>query len=284
MTGMRALLCRLLILLPLFGGCSAEEVATDDLTSARKAYTIGHFSEAERIYQHYLQDKPEGEHRQEAWNRIIEISLSIYGDYEKAANLLDSMYFEYGDDPEHAWNLLNRLAEVHESMRNWDDAIKVWRRALTTPALTEERMGTAYQRIAKIYSYQRDYKMAQDALASCEKQAVDPNIKATCLYQSAQTLEFMLQSTQAQMVDSKGIKEESPDIVAIQENIKSILVRINDLKGVDEERKAMATFLLADIMEAQGNRKEALKLFQSIQETYPNPKVVEARIESLTTK
>jgi tetratricopeptide (TPR) repeat protein len=281
---MRALLPGFLILVLLLWGCPAEESVTDDLASARKAYTIGHFSEAERIYQHYLQDKPEGEHRKEAWNRIIEISLSIYGDYEKAANLLDSMYFEYGDDPEQAWKLLNRLAEVYESMRDWDDAIKVWRRALNSPGLTQERMGTAYQRIAKIYSYQRNYTMAQEALAACEKQASDPDIKAACLYQSAQTLEFMLQSTQAQMTGGTDEKEESSDITAIQENIKSILARIDGLDGVDEERRAMATFLLADIMEAQGKRKDALQLFQSIQETYPNPKVVEARIEHLTKK
>lgn len=281
---MRVLLPGLLFLVLLLCGCPAEESVTDDLTSARKAYTIGHFSEAERIYQHYLQEKPEGEHRQEAWNRIIEISLSIYGDYEKAASLLDSMYFEYGEDPELAWNLLNRLAEVYESMRNWDEAIKVWRRALNSPGLTQERMGTAYQRIAKIYGYQRNYTMAQEALAACEKQASDPDIKAVCLYQSAQTLEFLLQSTQAQMPGGDDEKEASSDITAIQENIKSILARINDLDGVDEERRAMATFLLADIMEAQGKRKDALQLFQSIQETYPNPKVVEARIEHLTTK
>ncbi len=281
---MRALLPGLLILVLLLWGCPAEESGTDDLVSARKAYTIGHFSEAERIYQHYLQDKPEGKHRHEAWNRIIEISLSIYGDYEKAASLLDSMYFEYGDDPEQGWLLLNRLADVYESMRNWDDAVKVWRRALDSPGLTEERMGLAYQRIAKIYSYQRDYAMAQEALAACEKQATDPDIKAVCLYQSAQTLEFMLQSTQAQLPGGADKNEQSSDIIAIQENIKSILARINDLDGVDEERRAMATFLLADILEAQGKRKDALQLFQSIQETYPNPKVIESRIEYLIKK
>ncbi len=278
---MRALLFFIVVLPLLLFGCSSEQAVGDDLTSARNAYTIGHFSESERIYQHYLETRPEGGHRWEAWNRIVDISLNIYGDYEKTANLLDSMYFEFGEDSEKAWELLNRLAEVYESMRNWEEAVKTWRRALDIPALSPERAANTYLRIAKIYSYQRDYIMAQEALGACEKQAEDANMKATCLYQSAQTLEFLLRSNQAK---AAGDKDNNIDVKGIQENIKSILGRIRSLEGVDQDREAMATFLLADLLESQGRRQEAREMFQTIQESYPNPKVVEARLQNLAKK
>ena len=42
--------------------------------------------------------------------------------------------------------------------------------------------------------------------------------------------------------------------------------------------------MLADLMEDQGRRKEALELFKSIESTYPNPQAVEVRIKGLESR
>jgi len=279
MRSLRALLLALLLLLPAgFQGCTGPQDQEDALESARQAYSIGHFSEAERIYQHYLQAQPEGRQRWEAWSRLVEISINVLGDHEKAAGLLNSMYLEFGDDPQRAWELLSRLAMVNESMGRLGDAVKIWRKALALPGLDAARRGEVYMRMARLLRQQRDFDQAEKVLEACVEETQTPDVKGACLYQYAQTLEYMVRRAQAQSLDNEYSKL---DVSAAQERIKEVLQRIRNLEGADEELKAMATFLLADILEIQGSRDKARELFASIRETYPNPMVIEARLKAL---
>lgn len=259
-------------------GCPGQEGGDDALASARKAYSIGHFSEAERIYQHYLQAKPKGKQRFEAWNRLVEISINVVGDYEKAAGLLNSMYLEFGDDPARAWDLLKRLATVYEQMQRLGDAIKVWRKALALPGLVPEQRGEVYLRMAALLRQQREYAQAGQVLDACVQESPPPEVTAACLYLHAQVLENMLRRAQAQTLDNKY---GDLDVAAVQQRIKGLLNRIRTREGVSQERKAMATFLLADLLESQGQKEQARELFASIRETYPNPMVIEARLKGL---
>lgn len=277
---MRAL-CVLLLLASLFAGlvgCPSHEEGTDALQSARKAYSIGHFSEAERIYQHYLRAQPEGAQRWEAWNRLVEISVNVMGDYEKAAGLLNSMYLEFGDNPQRAWDLLTRLAAVHESMQRHMEAVKIWRRTLSLPQLTPQQRGEVFMRMATALRQEREYAEAGKVLEACVQEAQVPEVEGDCLYQYAQTLEIMVRRAQAQSLDKEYAEL---DIPAVQERIKGLLNRVRNLEKLDQERKAMATFLLADMLEAQGETKRARELFASIRETYPNPIVIKTRLENL---
>jgi len=259
-------------------GCPSQEGGDDALASARKAYSIGHFSEAERIYQHYLQARPEGKQRWEAWNRLVEISINILGDHEKAAGLLNSMYLEYGEDPARAWDLLTRLATIYENMQRYSDAVKVWRKALALPGITAEQRGEVYLRMAALLRQQREYAQAGKVLEACVQESPPAEMTATCLYQHAQVLENMLRRAQAQTLSNEY---SDVDVPALQQRIRGLLNRIRTLEGVSQERKAMATFLLADLMESQGQKEQARELFASIRETYPNPLVIEARLNGL---
>lgn len=275
---MRGFLIVVVLSLLFSGGCSSQQEREDALESARQAYSIGHFSEAERIYQHYLQAQPEGGQRWEAWNRLVEISINVMGDYEKAAGLLDSMYLEYGEDAQRAWDLLSRLAEVYEVMHRQGDAVKTWRKTLDLPGLTAEQRGQVYIRMAKILRQQNEFVQAEKVLEACVGEVELSEVKAGCLYEYAQTLEYMARRAQARTLENEV---NDLDVPAVQERIKSVLNRIRNLEGVDMERKAMATFLLADLLESQGKRDQARELFASIRETYPNPKVIEARLANL---
>ncbi len=265
------------LLLPLWG-CSLEPQQQDALESARQAYSIGHFSEAERIYQHYLQAQPEGKRRLEAWNRLLEIAVNVQNDMDKAANLLNSMYLEFGEDPQQAWLLLSRLAEVYEGQRRRQDALTVWKTALALPDLDETRRTEVYLRVARVLRQQQEFIQVEQVLAACEQEIQSPELKATCLYETAQTLEFMLRRAQAQTLEAK---DSTLDLESVRTRIEGILQRIRALEGVDEERKAMATFLLADLMENRGDKARARELFASIRETYPNPMVIEVRLKNL---
>lgn len=268
----------LLVLCAGLAACPSQDGGDDALVSARKAYSIGHFSEAERIYQHYLQARPEGDQRWEAWNRLVEISINVLGDYEKAAGLLNSMYLEFGDDPARAWDMLTRLATVYEQMQRFPDAVKVWRKALALPGLATEQRGQVYLRMAALLRQQREYAQAGQVLQACVQESPPPEVTGACLYQHAQVLENMLRRAQAQTLNNEYA---DLDVTDLQQRIKGLLNRIRTLDGVSQERKAMATFLLADLLESQGQKEEARELFASIRETYPNPMVIEARLKGL---
>lgn len=53
------------------------------------------------------------------------------------------------------------------------------------------------------------------------------------------------------------------------------------MPGADKELKALAGFLLGDALEQQGRTADALAMFESVRETYPNEMVVETRIRQL---
>ena len=62
----------------LFSGCTDEPARpADGLHEARQAFARKEFLDAERQYELYLQQHPEGTQRWEAWERLVDIALSI---------------------------------------------------------------------------------------------------------------------------------------------------------------------------------------------------------------
>lgn len=249
----------LFFILPGLAGCDDPEPPGVDLDMARQAYSRGHFSEAEKIYEQYLQDEPEGADRWEAWNRLLDVSMNVRIDPERAEALLDAMFLEFSEDSERAWSLLQKQAELHESLQEWEKAIESWQRALSSGDLSPEHRADVYLRLAKIHQQGREYDLAQEALTACLREDVDPEMLASCKFELAQTLGYMKRWNRT----------------------KTLLQEIMDDPEVGEERKALATFMLADIYETDGDKKKAKALLESILTTYPNPKVVETRLENL---
>lgn len=273
-----AALFLILTIMPLTGCWEQGGADEDALDSARQAYTIGHFSEAERIFEKYLEDNPDGNDRWEVWNRLLDISRDILGDYEKSVTLLDSMYLEFGDDPERAWDLLTDLGDLHESVHNWSAAAEVWKRILNLGFLTPKQRGKISIRLARVLRTQKDFIQADQVLATCVENAQDNDIKSWCLYEAAQNVEFQIRKAQAQTIESQ---ESKVDVKDLQNTLGLILERIRSLDNIDQERFALATFMLADLAESQGKNKEARELFASIADTYPNPMVIKARLKNL---
>ncbi len=77
----------------LTAACSGESSSgTEDIERARDSYSRGFYLEAEKDYERYLQVKPQGQFRKEAWERLSEIAVTIKGDLDRAVVLLDYFF------------------------------------------------------------------------------------------------------------------------------------------------------------------------------------------------
>lgn len=239
--------------------CGRGGGEASDLETVRQAYTKGFYLEARSGYERYLQLYPKGEHRLEAWERLLEIALNVSGNLERAISLLEAMILEYGHDNEVAWNLMNRLAELYEQGGQRVKALEAREKSLDFIGGDTERSVRTRLAMARLQRAQREYGLAVDLLKGCAGQAAEPKLRALCLYEEAQTYSFMQSWGQAK-------------------EVLEILVRE---KQAEPKIYAQAVFLLADVYEQELNFDKARELFKSIQASYPNPKVIEIRLQNL---
>ena len=247
------------LVLGMFMSCAEERELPSQVAEARESYAAGHFSDAEALYEEYLQTYPEGPQRWEAWNRLLDVALNVRGDYESGEALLEAMYLEFGMDPEIAFDLLSRLAGVYESMGDMDRAVQTWQECLKIEGLDIAHHPDVFMQLAKIFQLMRDYDLAVEALQACSDVTGDLAVKANCEYEMAQTLGYMQNWHRA----------------------KGVLDTVLEYEELDPELLALATFMLADIHEHEGDYSTARELLESIRDTYPNPRVVETRLEHL---
>ena len=73
LTHLFLLLCCALVL----AGCPGENEARDDLAEAREYMRHRDFMEAEKFFERYLRRNPEGEHRWEVWNNLVDLALNV---------------------------------------------------------------------------------------------------------------------------------------------------------------------------------------------------------------
>ena len=108
--------------------------------------------------------------------------------------------------------------------------------------------------------------------------------KPRCLYELAQTLEYMQRCIESQSIALSPEQVRSFDAKKNQQHIKELLLSIRALDRVNSERKALAGFMLAEVYENMGEISKAVSLLKSLKETYPNPKVIDVRLAYLKKK
>ena len=254
-------LLAVLIASALLVGCDAGGSAEDEvLDPVREAYVQGFYMEARLGYERYLQLFPKGEHRLEAWERLLEIALNVEGDLDGSIAHLEAMILEFGDRPDSTWPLMTQLAGLHEQRGNVNKALEIWEKAMELAAGNAERMMTTELNMARLYRIKREYGAALELLSRCEKTATDPHIRMQCLYEVAQTYSFMQSWGQAK-------------------EVLEVIVAAGD--EAPEDIHTLSVFLLADVYEQEMDLDRARELFESIMDTYPNPKVIEIRLENL---
>lgn len=244
-------------------GCfdSGEEV-TDDLVDARKAMMQRDFLEAEKSFERYLRRSPDGEERWEVWNNLTELALSVRNDRKAAVELLEAMLIEYADVPVRKREISVRLAELYRLSRKYERAVFLWSSVAEDPKADNVERARACRNLAHVYLRRLEFELAKESLGYCLALDIPDTVRAECLYDLAQT--FM------------GMDELDNAIV----QLRAVLA----LRNISQAARTLTIFMLADALDQKGKNDEAMELFTSISETYPNRKVVEQRIEFLEKK
>ena len=250
------------LLMLLAVACSGPSAEATILEQARESVAAGSYLRAEELYELYIQTFPKGKQRWEAWNKLLDVTLGVRNNLEKAASILEAMYLEFGVDGIKAWDILSRLADVYRSQRKPDKAVEALQKALTIRALAPGVEPRIYRRLARIFLSRREYDQTREMLEVCAAKATDASIKGECLYDLGQTLGFMNQRAKA----------------------REVLQKVMGMDNVETERRSQAALLLADIYEQENDLEKARDLLNSILESYPNPKVVQTRLKHLEAK
>lgn len=234
----------------------------DDIDDARAAIAARDWLEAEKLLERYLRLAPQGSQRWEAWNELYAITNRVRSDDRASADMLEAMLLEFGTDPARARDILSRLGDAFEASYRYDRAAATWRTLLSVPALPADEMARVYRRLARIQVKLRRYDMAQDLLQSCVELEIAEARRAECVYDMADA----------------NLALEHLDKAA------QLARQVVDMDGTEETTRAMAGFLLGDVLEQKGKFGEALQAFEAIKNIYPNELVIQNRITYLKKK
>lgn len=249
----------LIALLGLFGCGNGASPGEQDLKNARKSFDNGFFLEAEAGYERYLQLEPQGKHRKEAWSRLLDIALNIKADLDRSVALLEAMYLEQGADKAEASDIMYRLGELYQQLGKPEKALESYEKSLRLSQNLPERKVRAQLQLARLYRLRGSYDLVLETLDDCSRSATNTKQKARCLYELAQSYSFINSWAQ----------------------VKKAVNQLLALEGASEELKAMGIFILADMYEHDHNYEKARELLLSIRDTYPNPLVIETRLDNL---
>ncbi len=263
----------LLLCLPLlislaffFGGRRFEEQEDDglrdDLAMAEKAAKARDTGDAEMFYERYLRKNPTGEQRWSVWHNLLAISLNIRQDKVTAKNYLEIMLDEYASDSPKRREIQKRLAAVCSDLRLYDRAVTLWEDLVEDEGTPDEDKAVFYRELSHAYMRRLEFTMATDVLDLCLQLKVMPSTKADCLYDMSEAEMF------------------TGDLEKSEKALRSLL----DIPAITPQRRVLAVFMLADVLEQQNKMDEAVQLFESIREGYPNGKVIEMRIAALKGK
>lgn len=249
----------LLAALSLAGCIETRQEASDDITDARQAMLQRDYLEAEKSFERYLRRNPEGDERWEVWNTLVDIALSVRGDRKAAIELLEAMLIEYADVPARKRVASARLAELYRLARNYSRALVLWSSVAGDPNAENVERARACRSLAHVYLRRLEFELAEESLGYCLALDIPDTVRAECLYDLAQT--------------HMGMNDLDQAII----HFRSVLT----LNNIPESMRTLTVFMLADALEQKGDAAEALELYAGIEDSYPNRKVVEQRIEFL---
>ncbi len=254
------LLCSLALSLP---GCfEAAPPAPSDLEEARHAMMKRDYLEAEKSFERYLRRSPQGVSRWEVWNSLVELALSVRNDRKAAIELLEAMLIEYADIPARKRVISARLAEQYRLARQYERALTLWAGIADDKNADVVERAQACRHLAGVYLRRLEFELARESLNYCLALDIPDTVRADCLYDLAQT--------------DVGIGDFDQAIASFR--------RVLALGRIPQSIRTLAVFMLADTLDQKGMSAEALELFTSIRDAYPNPRVVAQRIAFLKNK
>ena len=244
-------------------GCfTVEKKEPSDLEDARHAMMKRDYLEAEKSFERYLRRNPAGADRWDVWNNLVDLAFSVRNDRKAGIELLEAMMIEYADVPLKKRAISVKLAEQYRLVRNYDRALALWSSVAEDTTVDAAERARVCRSLAGVYLRRLEFELAKESLGYCLALDIPDSVRAECLYDLAQT--------------HVGTGDLDKAVTFFRE--------VLTLGNVSQNIQTLTVFMLADVLDQKGEADEALTLFSSISETYPNPKVVEKRIDFLKSK
>lgn len=251
-----------LVLLLLGQACTGgpeQDEATRKLVRARQAWLTGDYAKAEAGYQRYLQDVKNGPGRLEAWQRLTDIALIVWGNPAAAAPLLDAAMLEIGPDDPALTELLVAAVDVALRTDNTAKALDLLQALAARQDLSPSRRVWVALHREQALTMRHDLPGAKQTLEACRQADLPAATTAPCSLRLATVL------------------SESGQ----QERACAIWQSVFQDTTVNTTLRAQAGFALAETAEARRDKKTARQLYEAIKDWYPNPVVIHHKLDYL---
>jgi hypothetical protein len=238
---------------------AVAEPIVSDLDEATFAMHEGEWQRAEKYLERFLITETDVEERWQAWQKLLEANERAGQDKRWINDYLETMLVEFRSNPERQRSILRRMAELQEAARDYDQAITSWMQLVSIPDTSADESLEIYKRLASLQMRAKRFQGAEDSLHECLSLPLSDEQKVDCMYSLAE-LGFL--------------RDE-------QEESVSSIQHILEMSDIPPLVQARTVFLLADMREQQQRYPEALDLFESIRDIYPNQQAVDVHINYL---
>ncbi|MDD4701163.1 MAG: hypothetical protein PHI96_02970 [Desulfovibrio sp.] len=245
-------------------GCEGTGLKGDDLSQAQEAVSQRQWSLAERLLERYLreaQDTQDADSRWEAWQQLLVVVNAAGQEPRASLEYLETMLEEYMDDDARSAVILQRMAEVNESLHRFERSVDIWNAYIGLGGLSLQQVLEGYRRLAAMQFSLRRFDAGEDTLQLCLALPLADHDKIMCMYDLA---------------DQNMARERWQDVADLSQQILD--------SDPDQTVRGMAGYLMADALEQLGKGSEALKQFELARDAYPNPSVIDNRIAHLRKK
>lgn len=225
---------------------------------ARQARLERDWPRAERIAERFLREERDPEKRWEAWNVLLEAINGANQEPRASLECLESMLVEYEEDYGRLPLILSEMARYNQILHHYDNAANAWSAYTDLPGLEPAEMVNGYRQLARVQYAQRHFEAADEALQQCLALPLPDHDKIWC----------MLDLADADMGRQQW------------RNVADLCQQILD-SDPDSEVMGFAGYYRGDALEQMGRYSEALKQFEEARDSYPNPAVMDNRIEYL---
>ena len=248
----------ILCVLIMLSACLWHDTDEDTFNNAERAFARGEYHQAAKLYQSYVQKKPTGKKRWEAWQRLIVIARDISNDPSTAIELLEAIYLEFKADPQKAFAICTQQIELYKTTRNLDQALTTIDATLNIQDLsTPQRWNLRFTQ-GSLALRLHQYARAQASFTAAMDHVFDAESRGKTLYATGRTLIYRHKYDQARQILQQAFTEVVP--------------------GPTWSRIG---FSLAEIAEHEQNYEEGVQILKKIRDHYPNPKALDIRLRSL---
>lgn len=239
-------------------GCRTEDMFADDLSMARQAQMERDWPRAERMAERFLRTENDVERRWEAWNLLLQAVNATAQEPRVSLECLDAMLVEYEGDMAKEAEILAQIGKYSQAISQYTRAANAWNAYVELPDISMAERIKGYRNLAAAQSGLRNFDAAEESLQQCLALPAPDHDKIWCM---------------VDLADAGMGRQRWQDVADICEQIQD--------SDPDDEVLGWACYYRGDALEQLGKPSEALKQFEQAKDKYPNPAVIDSRIDYL---